>query len=260
MNAAVVVVVAATVLLAQCAALASASLPPTPTTYRPLWSTNTHAAPPTAIVRKRGQPAGGRQSVARGQPESPSKKRPLEAASSGAERVVLQEEEYQGETRLVYRLAPGAIFAGVRTPFLPNPLEAGWQDTHGDGGANSPQKYSRQEDRLRKAVKPSGPTLEGVAPRLTLTRPQPAKQSYRQPQHALRLPPRRWAPLEGLRTSLATLSTASLGAVRGVRLILMLLQYIGIMPHLPGFPRYEDPVHRRPSIQYTLDRGEVEGL
>lgn len=245
------------------AACATASLPPTPTTYRPSWSTAAHAASPTAATHEAGQPSWGRHSVTQDQPQGPGTVRPREGASSGGvgrlERVVLREEVYQGQARLVYRLAPGAIFAGVRTHRLPGGPDAGRRDTRGGSGARPPKKYhGHDHKRPRKPVKTNTKPPGFVAAGWTVTPPD--LQRHRQPPPAPRRPPPRWDPLASLRANLATLSSASLGAVRSVRLIVMIMQYLGFIPPLPGLPAHGDPVHSRPSTQYTLDRGEAPSL
>lgn len=163
--------------------------------------------------------------------------------------MVLKLEVYEGRPRLVYRLAPGAIFAGVRTP-LHHDRE--WWSTR--GGSRPTKKYSGGPGgRLRKPINLERmPPEKGVATAWA-TSPFPV-HSLKYPLP--RRPPHRGISLSGLRTNLATLSTAGLGAVRGVRLIFMLLQYLGFLPHLPGFPKYEDPSHLKPSFHYTLPRGD----
>lgn len=253
-----VVVVAAAVPLV-CAVHAVAAIPHHPTTYRPFWSTVTHSSLPVAAT----QPAGCRQPFIREQPLGPSRRGPILTASSGAashlKRAVLREEVYQGENRLVYKLVPGTIFAGVRIPRLPEHHDGRHQDLRDAGLSKPPKKYSgRQEDKPKKEAKlihkPPGGAVAGW------TQTHPDAQSHKQPQPAPRRPPRRWTPLANIRSHLASWTTAGIGALRSVRLIVMILQYLGFIPHLPGLPKYEDPDYRRPSTKYTLDKGKAGDL
>lgn len=259
------VVAAAAVLLVECATHVTTSSPPSPSTYRPAWSSTVHVAPPIAATHEAEQPVlDPLQHVALRQPLGPSRGRPQQGTSSGGatrpERVVLQEEVYEGENRLVYRLAPGAIFAGVRTASLTGPSQVERSDTRGGADAKPPKMYSgKREDTMGKPVKESREPPGSVAASWTATHPD--IQSHRRPQPSPHRPPRRWAPLARLRETLATLSTASLGAVRGFHIIVMLAQHMGFLPDLPGFPKYGKPAdHRRPSTTITLERGGAGDL
>ena len=241
-----------TVLLREAVVLTTASPTPQPTTHRPPWDTT---APPFAATlttvqregdRHRGDsdPASEDQSLKNDPDSSVSSEAAWsEADTDATDSMVLGLDVYDGQPTLVYKLAPGAIFAGVKSPLLPllptHHVDE-WQRTSGGGRPRKPERM---------------PPSKGVSAGW-VTPPLPV-HSLKHPLPVPRRPPHRVISLSSLRARLATLSTAGLGAVRAVRLIFMLMQYLGFLPHLPGLPKYEDPVHLRPSIHYTLPRGDA---
>ena len=130
--------------------------------------------------------------------------------------------ENEDQSTVVPILAADTIFTDGRTPTIPNRDGRGWG--------------SVDEGKLRQLINPGKKMTERDVAAGRDAPPRPS-HTHKRPLPVSRPPPPRVINLSALRSSLATLSTAGLGAMRGVRLMFMLMQYLGFLPHIPGLPK-----------------------
>ncbi|KAK7069830.1 hypothetical protein SK128_004235, partial [Halocaridina rubra] len=205
--------------------------------------------------------------------------------------VILVSDIYKGRRTLVYKLAPGGIFQGIRQESLPtesqiSPHQYKHWDSNDDFSINTklrdsqyvgthPVHFSgrnKQNPFKGKTKKPARSphirwNVHYVQPPPSISSMEnpylPTKMKKREKPKLLRVlnvnNPVFPHPPPGSNLFMYPIAKAMQVArtkARGARISFLLLHYLGFMPFIPGFPRHKDPKEVMTGIMHTMGKGK----